>query len=181
MTARWRGRTAGPAIVALAALVAGASALAACGAQRLASAPIRTDVTEWQLVVRGSDGEVLLRVPLVDGRFTLRYRNSVYESLAEERFAITPGGQIALVDLAADEAAVLAEYYTAEGVRSADPEDDRRWVAEPSASVELAELPLAATEYGQRTLLVEGSEPVRLWLLVEAGEPTMTLAAEAAG
>jgi hypothetical protein len=168
VTIRWGGRATGLAIVALLAGVA----LTADAAQ----------TARWELVVRAADDEVLLRLPLPDGRFTLRYRNSVYESLAEERFAITPDGRLALVELAADEAAVLAEYYTAaERPRPAETGDARRWLAAPAVPLALDELPLAATEHGRRTLIIDGRQPILLWRLVGVDEPTLTLAAEEPG
>ena len=133
---------------------------------------------DWQLAVRAANDEVLLRVPLPDGRFTLRYRNSLYGSLAEERFEIGPGGTIFLVELAADEAAVLDEYYTTDRPNLADPGDTRRWRARPAAPVTLEELAVAASQHSRRTLVVE-DRPFPLWQLAGAA-PTVTLEAEQA-
>lgn len=118
------------------------------------------------LAVRDEAGTLLARVPLADnGRFALAYRNSLYGSTAEERFSVQRG-QLALVELAADELAVLEEYYAADGVTRRAPASDRReWLqrlANPSA---LDELRLAATDLGQRTLIA-GAHRVELWRLV---------------
>lgn len=181
MIDRWRGRRGRLAIAAgllagliVAAAIAGGGGLAGGGA-----APAAEAATGWHLVIRGAGGEVLLRVPLADGRFALRYRNSVYGSIAEERFAITPDGQLALVGLAADEAAVLDEYYQVAGppIRSAVA-GTVRWEAPPAVALSLDELPLAATERGQRTLVIEGVRPIPLWRIAAADDPGLILAAE---
>lgn len=113
-------------------------------------------------------------VPLPDGRFSLRYRHSVYGSLAEERFVVRADGQMQLVGLAADEAAVLDEYYTTTGARPSASDDGRRWQAEPATPLSLPRLTLAATEHGQRTLLV-GDHEYPLWELSAPGTPTIVL------
>ena len=173
---RWRGRIGGLAILAL---FAAASALTAVGlaAVRPESPPTVVPAADWQLVVRATNDEVLLRVPLPNSRFTLRYRNSIYGSLAEERFEISPNGRIALVELAADEAAVLDEYYTTDRPRPADAGDTRRWRAAPVTPLTLEELVLAATQHGRRTLVV-GDQLIPLWQLVAEGAPTVILEAE---
>lgn len=176
----WRGRTAGLAIIALlvtgAALSAGWPPATPSGFQGPGPPPA------WRLVVRGATDEVMLSVPLPDGRFALRYRNSVYGSLAEERFVVTADGRMALVELAADEAAVLEEYYgTADGPRPAAANDPLRWRAQPATALTLEELPLAATRHGLRTLVVDGRRPVLLWQVAGDGGPTVVLGVEAAG
>lgn len=173
MTSGWRGRAGGLAIVGL--LVA-AVGLVAGGTVTDAAA---SRAPAWRLAVTDAGDRVVARVDLPDGRFALRYRNSVYGSPAEERFAVGPDGRLELVGLAADEAAVLGEYYTAESVRAADAGDARRWVAAPAARVAVEALPLAATEHGRRTLVVPGQPPILLWLLTD-GDPELTLAAERA-
>jgi hypothetical protein len=165
---RWRGRLAGLAIAALV-LVATAAAIAFG----------RSPATAWQLVVRGADAETLVSVPLPDRRFTLRYRHSVYDSLAEERFVVGSDGQMQLVELASDEAAVLDEYYATTRLRPAAAGDPRRWLAEPYAPLRLDQLPLAATQRGQRTLVVGGRE-IALWQLSAAGTAMVVLEAEQA-
>lgn len=172
-----RGRTSG---LARPALFAAASGLVAVGlvAVASASAPTGTPAYDWQLVARATNGDVLMRVPLPESRFVLRYRNSVYGSVAEERFAIGPDGQMILVELAADEAAVLDEYYvTADRPRRTDPGDARLWKAAPASPLQLAELRVAATRHGERTLVVEG-RAVALWQLPAVGGPTVILETE---
>lgn len=174
---RRRGSASG---LVLPSLLAAASVLVAVGlaAFACASVPKATPAYDWQLVARAPNGDVLLRVPLPEDRFVLRYRNSVYGSLAEERFAIRPDGRMALVELAADEAAVLDEYYViADRPRPSDTGDTLRWEAKPGALLQLAELPIAATRHGERTLVVEG-RAVALWQLAGAGGPTVILQAE---
>lgn len=173
MRGRWRGWRLGLAIVGL--LTGTALAL---GGERAAD---RLGAG-WDLVVRDAQGAVVLRAPLPDGRFALRYRNSVYRSLAEERFTVSPSGRLRLVELAADEAAVLAEYYGIERRPSpASAGDSRAWWAPPAVPVAIAELSLAATRHGQRTLLVVGSAPVPLWSLTAGSDPGLTIVAEQRG
>ena len=45
----------------------------------------------------------------------MSYRNSVYGTLAEERYRVAADGRFALVELAADQLAVLEEYYAVPG------------------------------------------------------------------
>jgi hypothetical protein len=162
MTSRWRGRRAGPVVLGMA-LILLVPIAAFGGASR-----------EPTLVVHGSDGSVLARLPLPDGAFTLRYRNSVYRSTAEERFVVDGDGQIRLDGLAADELAVLEEYYViGEPARRATR--GRGWVARPQHPVVVERLTVAATDLGQRTLLVAGHEPLELWRLVEDTAPSVHL------
>jgi hypothetical protein len=173
----WRGRTGG---LARPSIVAAAYALVAVclAAVVSASAPAGARAYGWQLVARGTDGQVLLRVALPGSRFVLRYRNSVYGSVAEERFAIGPDGRMVLIELAADEAAVLDEYYVpADRPRRTDPGDTRLWKATAREALQLAELHVAATRVGERTLVVEG-RAMALWQLPAAGGPTVILATE---
>lgn len=176
----WRGRTAGLAIIAL--MVIGAALAAGWPPATRSGYPAPGPPAPWRLVVRGATDEVMLSVPLPDGRFALRYRNSVYGSLAEERFAVTADGRMALVELAADEAAVLEEYYgAADRPRPAEASDPLRWRVQPAAALTLEELPLAATRHGLRTLVVDGRGPVPLWQVAGDGGPTLVLGVEAAG
>lgn len=132
------------------------------------------------LAVRDAGGALLASVPL-DGRgFAVSYRNSVYESLAEERYDVLPDGRFRVVELAADEVAVLEEYYMAPApARRAPAGDRRRWIVEPDAArpAVFQALSIAATDLGQRTLHVHGVEPVPLWRLVE-DVPTVVLSIE---
>ena len=160
----------------LAVALIGAVALAVtlpAGAEPVRSGPV--------LTVRSSQGALLASVPLpADGRFALRYRNSLYGTLAEERFAAGDGGRFRLVELAADQLAVLEEYYevTAPAERTAAG-SGRAWSAPPARPVVLDELRIAATDLGRRTLLA-GDTSVPLWPLVDA-DPTVVLAVEGAG
>jgi hypothetical protein len=167
-----------PAIVALlAAAVTTAAATVMTGEFGSASGADPT-AAAWRLVVRDARGVLHATAEPPDGRFILRYRNSVYGSLAEERFAISDDGRIILIGLAADEVAVLGEYYGARQPRPADGGDGRRWQASPEEQVALETLRLAATDLGQRTLLVEGRPPIELWQMVDDDAPNLTLAAE---
>jgi hypothetical protein len=122
------------------------------------------------LAVRDSGGALLTRVPLPVAGFAVSYRNSVYGTVAEERYLVREGGRFGLVELAADQIAVLEEYYAVPGpVRTAPPGDRRRWVAEPRDHPEFGELAIAATALGERTLHVPGHEPVPLPPLVTDG------------
>ena len=106
---------------------------------------------------------MLHEVALPDSGFSLRYRNSVYGSLAEERFEVTDEGRIRLRVLAADDPAVLTEYYRLAGAPNRAPQGEGlAWVGVPEHELVMDELPLAATERGERTLLVEGERPVNL-------------------
>lgn len=165
MLDRWRGRTAG---LAIAAILAGSLGVAA-----LASA----DGAAPTLVVADGAGRVLARVTLpADRTFSLRCRNSLYGSLAEERFVVAADGRMQLVGLASDEMAVLEEYYAVdEAPAPAAAGDPRVWQAPPAREVVLEELTIAATQLGERTLLVAGAEPVELWRLVDAEEPSVVL------
>lgn len=122
---------------------------------------------------------MLHETPLPDSAFTLRYRNSVYGSVAEERFDVTDDGRMRLRELAADDPAVLTEYYQlAEAPMRADDGADRAWVGRPLHDSVIDQLPLAATERGERTLLVPGQPPVELWKLVAGGEPGVLLSVD---
>lgn len=133
----------------------------------------------WQLVVRDGADRVVMRAPLPDGHFALRYRNSLYGTIAEERFQVAADGQLRLVELAADQAAVLDEYYSVGAApRAAGPDDPRLWRAPPATPLSLDELALAATPLGERALIIDGREPIPLWPLVVPSDPTLVLVAE---
>lgn len=130
------------------------------------------------LVVRDSSGAVLARMTLADAAFALRYRNSLYGSLAEERFVVE-GGLMLLRELAADERAVLDEYYVIAGpARPSLAGDARPWRASPADDVSLSQLAIAATDLGARTVLVSGAPPLELWRFVEDDRPTVVLTVE---
>jgi hypothetical protein len=139
--------------------------------------------TGLAVTVRDADGDVRARVPLPDGgAFAVSYRNSLYRTLAEERYRTGADGRFALVELAADQLAVLEEYYAVPGpVRSAPATDRRRWLARPAGAHEFATLSVAATALGERTLHVAGRPPVPLPPLVSDGtDPTVVLDVEEA-
>jgi hypothetical protein len=133
------------------------------------------------LVVRDPDGRELLRAVVRAGDpVVLRYRNSLYGSLAEERFVVE-GGSLRLVELAADERAVLDEYYETVGGAAALPASARAWRASPRTPLALTSLAIAATDLGGRTLLLRGHPPLELWRFVDDGRPTVVLTLEPPG
>jgi hypothetical protein len=115
------------------------------------------------VTVRDGDGALLAQVSLPAAEFAVSYRNSLYGTVAEERYRVADGGRFGLVELAADQLAVLEEYYAVPGpVRAAPAGDRRAWVAEPAGHPVFDELAIAATALGERTLLVPGQAPVPL-------------------
>ena len=163
---RWRGRR----LAGLALVVLLVSVTAAVAAQ---------DGEERWIVVRDANGAELTRMVLpTSGAMALRYRNSVYESLAEEHFRVA-GDHLRLVELQADELAVLEEYYSAVGASgSAGPRAWRIAVERPPVALPLR---IQATELGQRTLLTEAGE-IELWRLVAGRDDTLViLSVERAG
>jgi hypothetical protein len=136
---------------------------AACVAAGVLGAGCAAERPGPAVTVRDGDGALLAQVPLPGGAFAVSYRNSVYGTLAEERYRVQDGGRFGLVELAADQLAVLEEYYAVPGPARAAPGGDRRaYVAEPGGRPVFAELAIAATELGERTLLVPGHPPVPL-------------------
>ena len=169
---RQRGRRTGLAVALLVGvLLAGAIVV---GADR--------DRSPHALTVRNADGDLMATVPLPDGRgFALRYRNSLYGTLAEERFVAADDGRLRLVELAADQLAVLEEYYeVAEPPVRAPLGSERAWLAQPARAVAVAELAVAATELGERTLLVADRAPLPLRELIGT-DPTVVLRVEGTG
>jgi len=133
------------------------------------------------VVVRTPDGEVVARVPLTGDRFAVSYRNSVYTTLAEERYRVLSDGRFELVELAADQVAVLEEYYAVPGApRPAPPGDRRHHVAEPDPArpAVFDVLNIAATDLGERTLHTPGTDPVPIWRLLTREDPTVLLEIE---
>lgn len=120
------------------------------------------------VTVHDDGGAELARVPLGSSTFAVSYRNSVYESRAEERYVALRDGRFRLRHIAADERAVIEEYYALTGARRTPAGDRRRWVADaaPGRQGDFDDLTIAATELGRRTLHVPGRPPVRLWRLV---------------
>ncbi|GAB3533869.1 hypothetical protein GCM10027403_08580 [Arthrobacter tecti] len=129
------------------------------------------------LTVANDDGE-LARVPLTGDTFAVSYRNSIYETHAEERYEVQAGGSYRLVEIAADQLAVLEEYYGVPGAsESAGPDDRRNHVVPPNPDrpVVFDTLSIAATDLGQRTLHVPGEPPLKLWQLVGDHNPFVVL------
>jgi hypothetical protein len=129
--------------------------------------------------VRDPAGALLAQVPLGTGGFAVSYRNSLYGTLAEERYRVAEDGRFTLVELAADQLAVLEEYYAVPGpVRHAPAEDRRDFVAQPARTAEFAAIDVAATALGERTLHVPGHAPVPLPPLASPADPTVVLVVE---
>jgi len=160
MADRWRGRR-----------LAGLAAVALLAAFTATTVVIAGRDGARSLVVRDASGAELARVAISpSGDFALRYRNSVYESLAEERFQVQDG-RLRLVELGADELAVLEEYSTAVGAERTEPGSTRAWrirVDRPPIDLPLH---VQATNLGRRTLLVDGRE-IALWQLVAGRDDT---------
>ena len=144
----------------------------------LTAAVATADGGEQAVTVRTPGGDLVARVTLDGNSFAVGYRNSVYRTLAEERYRLLPDGRFELVELAAEQVAVLEEYYAVPGApRPAPPGDRLDYVAEPDPSrpAVFRELNIAATDLGERTLFVPGSEPVLLWQRVVSEDPTVIL------
>lgn len=141
------------------------------------SAESGTSAQSRSLVISNGGGE-LARVPLSGESFAVSYRNSIYGTYAEERYAAQPDGSYLLVQIAADQLAVLEEYYAVPGTPApADPTDRRKWTVDPDPArpSTFINLSLAATDLGQRTLHVPGAAPVELWKLVDSDNPFVVL------
>ncbi len=157
---RWRGRRlAGLAVVWL--MVSATAAAVA-----------RTDTTRW-VVIRDDAGTELARAALPpSGVFGMRYRNSIYRSLAEEHFQVE-ADHLDLVELRAEELAVLEEYSTAVGgVR--DGSGRSMWSVEVERPPIELPLRIQATALGERTLLTS-EEEVSLWRLVADRDDTLVV------
>jgi hypothetical protein len=166
-------------LAGVAAAVLGVSALGVAGL-----APAAEDGASSgppAVVVRDDAGEVLASVPLRRGRFAVSYRNSIYGTLAESRYVAMPRGRFRLTHVAADQRAVIEEYYALPGPRRTGAGDRRTWVIEPARSMTFDDLSIAATDLGERTLHAPGQPPVRMWRLVDDDDPIVTLAIEEHG
>lgn len=166
MKDRWRGW--GTSLALVVALAGGVSASSPVGARDQPGVVVRDDV-----------GNVLARVPL--GRadtFSLSYRNSLYGTSATERFVMMDDRRFRLDELAAEQVAVLEEYYAVSErpVRTASGS----WRAPPAYDLELDRLTVAATDLGRRTLLVSDRPPLALWRLVDDAAPMVHLTVEQA-
>lgn len=130
------------------------------------------------VTVRGPDGELIAEVPLAGDTFAVGYRNSIYRTLAEERYRVLPDGRFELVELAAEQVAVLEEYYAVPGAPRPSPPGDRLpFVVDPDPSrpAVFEQLRIAATDLGERTLFVPGAEPVPIWQRVVTEDPSVIL------
>jgi hypothetical protein len=137
-----------------------------------AASTARDDDARW-VVVRDASGAELARAPLPPSHaFVLRYRNSVYGSLAEERFAVE-GDHLRLVELRADERAVLEEYYAATGAIRGTA-GGRAWTVAVERPPIALPLRVQATALGERTLLTESGE-ISLWRLVAGRDGTLVV------
>ncbi len=161
MKDRWRGRrAAGLAVVVLLGALIAAAAVSA-----------RDDSASW-LVVRNDGGAELTRIALpASHELTLRYRNSLYHSIAEEHFRVT-GDTLDLHALSADELAVLEEYYGAFGATHHDA--TMAWTVTVERPPVALPLRIQATALGERTLIVEGRE-ISLWRLVVGSDDTSVI------
>lgn len=162
MPMRWRGRPGGPAILVAATLLAG------CGSASGRSADAA------RLTVADDAGRELATLTLPeDGGFALEYRNSLYGTMVRESFRASRD-VISLEALWAEQLAVLEEYYAIDEPAAAAA-DGRGWTAPPASALRLSELRVAATDLGERTLLVHGADPVHLFKLVEDETPTVLI------
>jgi hypothetical protein len=162
---RWRGRR-----------PAGLAAVFALGLLIAAAAASAREADRSQVVVRDDAGRVLAEVALPPSReLTLRYRNSIYHSIAEEHFRVS-GNELELLSLGAEELAVLEEYYGAFGAeRDGDVgHGERAWsvgVERPPVALPLR---IQATALGERTLLIGGRE-ISLSQLVAGRDDTVVV------
>lgn len=160
------------------AAVVGLGCLALLGAGGIAVAGAPAESPRPHAMVISNDGGVLASIPLSGDTFAVGYRNSIYGTVAEERYSVQADGSYHLVQLAADQLAVLEEYYAVPGPPSAAGDTDRReWVAEPDPGrpAEFSRLSLAATDLGRRTVYMPGAPPLELWKLVEDSDPFVVL------
>jgi hypothetical protein len=160
---RWRGRL----VAGLAAAILLATAMAGAAGRG------RDDASHW-IVVRDATGVELARAALAPGDgFALRYRNSVYRSLAEEQFRIE-GDHLRLVALRAEELAVLEEYYAATGALRASSGSGLTWrIAVERPAIRLPHR-VQATALGKRTLVTANAE-IELWRLVQDRDDTLVI------
>jgi hypothetical protein len=130
------------------------------------------------VTVRTPDGELIAQLQLTGDTFAVGYRNSIYTTLAEERYRVLPDGRFELVELAAEQIAVLEEYYQVPGAPHPAPAGDRlAYVVDPDPArpAVFDQLRIAATDLGERTLFVPGELPVPIWQRVVSEDPTVIL------
>ena len=75
----------------------------------------RSESHRSRALVISNDGGVLASMPLAGDTFAVSYRNSIYGTVAEERYTVQDDGSYRLAQLAADQLAVLEEYYAVPG------------------------------------------------------------------
>lgn len=130
------------------------------------------------VTISDRDGRMLASLPLEGNTFAVSYRNSLYGTPAEERYRVLPDGRFRQVEIAADQLAVLEEYYAVPGAPRRAPGTDRRaWIVDtdPLRPAVFGRLSLAATDLGRRTLHVSGSPPLELWRLTNDENPFIVL------
>ena len=166
------------AVSALVVLV-GAGAVGAATLGDRADEGVATGGAEGQAVtVHTADGQLVARIGLDGDTFAVGYRNSIYGTLAEERYRVREDGRFELVQIAAEQVAVLEEYYAVPGApRPASPGDRLAYVVEPDPArpAVFDDLNIAATDLGERTLWVPGQPPVPIWQRVVGENPTVLL------
>lgn len=136
---------------------AAGAAIAGAGAAADRAGRAETEAAEGAgavVTVTDADGDVVAREPLpADGAFALRYRHSVYDVPARERFAALPEGGFRMLGVSSPSEAVL-DYYGLPGTRRRAGGWWHLELAEPSLHDRLA---LIATPRGRRTLEVPGA------------------------
>lgn len=155
-------------------------ALLCAGVYGATSADAVAGASGPRIVVETDDGRTLTEVALTGETFAVSYRNSLYGTKAEERYAVD-GQRYELIEIAADQLAVLEEYYAVGSApQEAGPADRRRWVVPPDEdnAPEFDALSIAATDRGERILHVPGEDPVELYRLVEDERPYIQLRIE---
>ncbi|WP_105036275.1 hypothetical protein [Cryobacterium aureum] len=139
------------------------------------------DGAERMIVVTDQGGDVLASLPLNGDSFSVSYRNSIYQTMAEERYVVAADGTYELVEIAADQLAVIEEYYAVPDAPRRAPAGDRRaYVVEPNPlhPAVFEALSIAATDLGERTIHIPGSSPYALWQLVDDAAPYLVLEIE---
>lgn len=132
-----------------------------------------TSSSSYDLVISNEGGE-LATVPLSGMTFAVSYRNSLYGTITEERYAVLPDGSYRLQTIAADEPAVLEEYYAVPAPAvTTEGADRRKWSInpDPAQPALFTRLSIAATDLGQRTVHVEGQASLELFNLVDDTNP----------
>lgn len=79
-----------------------------------------------------------------------------------------------LAELASDQLAVLEEYYAIDTPASPDGQG-RSWRAKPANVPEITQLRVAATDRGERTLIVDDRVAIELWRYVPDSAPVVVV------